>query len=431
MALLSVSYAQSPYGDAPPKPSMMDSLSSGFKQAGQAMAPKPTVNPPSDDPISLQTKTRPDSELFVAVAHLYEESGRLDEAEAQYKKALRESPNDARALLGYARLKDRMGQPQESLKLYQKAVKLYPEDPSVYNNLAVHYARQKQYGEARAALAHAVQLRPNDPKYRNNIATLLVELGRPQDAFTELRAVHSEAAAHYNLGYLLQKKGQAEAAVQEFHTALDIDPSLSQARQWLNRIGAQDRALASGYRPVMPPSLGRPPAVPREEPRLEANVARPLPEGPQYGSLPPGPRPQAPPQYGALPSTPRDVPPQFAGRQAWPSQYAPQDGPPQYASPQAGPRQTGPRQDGPPSTSWPPYDIVADRRMDMVYRLPPPPGSGRPVMGPAAPLPPDSLPQRLPPTGGTMTGAPQRLPPADRSAVGEPILLAPLPPIAR
>ena len=65
------------------------------------------------DPVSLFTTAKPGVELYVAVARLYEENGRLAEAEQQYRKGLQAAPDDLRALLGYARLKDRLGQTDE------------------------------------------------------------------------------------------------------------------------------------------------------------------------------------------------------------------------------------------------------------------------------------------------------------------------------
>ena len=61
---------------------------------------------------------------------------------------------------------------------------------------------------------------PKNPLYRNNIATVLVDQCRFREAFTNLREVHSEAAAYYNLGCLLNKKGNTPAAMQNFALAL-------------------------------------------------------------------------------------------------------------------------------------------------------------------------------------------------------------------
>ena len=233
------------------KPSFGDSISSGVAQTvdkfGQAVTPKPT---PADDPVALAGKGKPGVELYVAVARMYEESGKLAEAENEYKRAFQIAPKDLRVLLGYARLKDHMDEPQEALKYYQKAVEAHSDTASVFNNLAVHYARRGMLRDAIGAMDHAVQLRPKEPRYRNNLATLLVEVDRPREAFNQLRAIYDDAVAHYNLGFLLTKRGDRDGAVREFATALRFNPSLTQARQWLDRLNA------SPVRGPLPPPIG-------------------------------------------------------------------------------------------------------------------------------------------------------------------------------
>ena len=185
-------------------------MGGGDKRTLEATAPKPAASP-SDDPVSLQGKGKPDVKLYVALAHLAEEKGQLAEAQQQYKLGLEESPDDLRALLGYARLKDRLGEPNAAMKFYQWAIKAQPKEAAVYNNLAIHYATQSMYRESLAAFQRAIGLRPKEIRYRNNVATVLVQLNRPQDAFVQLCAVHERATAHYNLGVLMAKKRSAAA----------------------------------------------------------------------------------------------------------------------------------------------------------------------------------------------------------------------------
>ena len=117
--------------------------------------------------------------------------------------------------------------------LYQRAVKAYPRRASVHNNIGLFYARQGRLDEAAAAMTRAVQLDPKNPLYRNNFATVLVDQGKLREAFLQLRDVHSEAAAYYNMGYLLNKKGQTQAAMQHFALALRADPLMVPAQQWI------------------------------------------------------------------------------------------------------------------------------------------------------------------------------------------------------
>ena len=204
-------------------------MGGGDKRTLEATAPKPAASP-SDDPVSLQGKGKPDVKLYVALAHLAEEKGQLAEAQQQYKLGLEESPDDLRALLGYVRLKDRLGEPNAAMKFYQWAIKAQPKEAAVYNNLAIHYATQSMYRESLAAFQRAIGLRPKEIRYRNNVATVLVQLNRPQDAFVQLLAVHERATAHYNLGVLMAKNGQPQPAAEQFSIALQWNPSRPPAR---------------------------------------------------------------------------------------------------------------------------------------------------------------------------------------------------------
>jgi len=227
--------------------SFTESISSSFKQGFRAfsdwVAPK-TSTERIEDPTALATKVEPKTETYVAVARMYEQTGRPAEAESQYRKALQLTPKHLGALLGYAHLKDHQGQFDEAIRVYQRAASEYPRDPTVFNDLGLCYARRGRYHEALGALGQAIRLQPKRLHYRNNVALVLVEMGQIDAAFSQLRVVHSEAVAHYNLGYLLQKKGSAEAAAWHFGAALSKDPSLSQARIWLNRLQESGVQLA-------------------------------------------------------------------------------------------------------------------------------------------------------------------------------------------
>jgi tetratricopeptide (TPR) repeat protein len=224
-------------------------IKQGFDKVGSAFSSKPSASArgstSEDDPVALKGKSKAGPELHVAVAHLYEQAGKPAEAEQQYQAALRQWPNDLPTLLGLARLKDSTGRQDEAIQLYQQAAKLYPRQSSVHNNLGLCYVRQNRLDEAAAAMNAAIQLEPKNPLYRNNIAAILVDQGKEREAFGHLRAVHAPAVAHYNLGYLLNKRGQNQAALQQFSMALQADPSMAVAKRWvdyLNRSTGQVRA---------------------------------------------------------------------------------------------------------------------------------------------------------------------------------------------
>jgi Tfp pilus assembly protein PilF len=267
--------------------SISNDIKSGADKISQAITPKPTVTP-ADDPISLNSKAKPGVELYVAVARLNEEQGHLPEAEAEYKKAYKESSTDLRVLLGYARLKDRLGQREEALKLYKEAVKAHPDDASVYNNLGIHYARCHSLRDSVAAMQKAIQLQPREFKYRNNLATVYVQMGKPQEAFTQLLAVHDEAAAHYNLGFLLVKNNQPQPAAQQFILTLRVNPNLVQARQWLERLNVHPNGMGGPEQAISaqpaPPQFGHEPLVAANYSPLRGQFVQPS-YGPGNGGV--------------------------------------------------------------------------------------------------------------------------------------------------
>ncbi len=188
------------------------------------------------DPTSLSTEAKPSPRLYVAMAKLHEKSDQLDKAEEQYRRALQMDGRYLDALLGLGRLKDRDGQFKEALDTYQRAVKYHPGSAAAWNHLGLCLARQGRLSDAADALQKAVDLEPRQELYRTNLAVIFVESGRTEDALRQLRAVQDEAQAYYNLGYLLQKKGDAAAAARYFNLALQRKPDFEEARQWLESL---------------------------------------------------------------------------------------------------------------------------------------------------------------------------------------------------
>jgi len=232
------------------------SISSGFKKGfdklGQVIMPKSSTAVPwqDDDAISLKNNGKPGPGVNVAWARLSEQKGELDEAEKQYQLALKLKSDYLPALLGYAQLEEQLGHPQEAMKLYQQAAKMHPRQASVHNNAGLCYARQGQLDQAVAAINRAIELEPKNPLYRNNMAMVLVDKGMTREAFAQLREVHNEAEANYNLGFLLNKKGQTQAAFQHFMLALQSDPSMDAAKHWIDYLQKSNPQLRLSGQPA-------------------------------------------------------------------------------------------------------------------------------------------------------------------------------------
>ncbi len=213
---------------------MGDSLSSGFKKALKPFEALTTADPA--DPTRLATPAKPSAELHIAVARNHEDRGRFREAEIQYRKALRTAPNYLDGMLGYGQFLDRRGRLKEAIGLYHRAIKAHPGNARPLNHLGLCLASHGLLDEAVFMIEEAVRLEPKRAVYRNNLAAVLVEKGNNRAAFGHLRATCDEATAYYNLGYLLQKRGDSDAAIRHFAVALDRNPRFEEARTWLQHL---------------------------------------------------------------------------------------------------------------------------------------------------------------------------------------------------
>jgi len=243
--------------------SISSSLQKGWNKLGETINPAKArssriVPPPEDDSISLKTQAKPTIDLYLSFARSYEQTGNLADAEQQYAMALKMQPDHVQALTGYAQLKNRLGKPEEALELYRRAAREHPKLAPVHNNLGLFLASRGRLDEAAAAMSRAVQLDPKNRLYRNNLAAVLLDMGRNSEAFIHLQEAHGEAAAHYNLGFLLNKKKKTQEARQEFALALKADPSMQAARQWLDFLGPAPAESAAAS--ATPPALMTPTA---------------------------------------------------------------------------------------------------------------------------------------------------------------------------
>ncbi|MBI3944875.1 MAG: tetratricopeptide repeat protein [Armatimonadetes bacterium] len=144
----------------------------------------------------------PDHPARVSLGLAYELMGRDQDAEAEYREAVRRRPSDPMALngLGYF-LAQRAVRLEEAVSLLHRALEFVPADGSVLDSLG--WALY-QSGDIRAALA------------------LLQEAARQVPSSGEIR---------YHLGLALARAGARDRALVELGKAAMLEPDLPGARQ--------------------------------------------------------------------------------------------------------------------------------------------------------------------------------------------------------
>ena len=181
-----------------------------------------------------------------------QEQGRLEEAAASYRRAVELKPDYASAYnyLGMA-LKD-LSRLDEAVACYRRAVELKPDFVEACNNLAAVLQDQGQLAEAIACYRRVLQYKPDDPIACNNLGAVLHRQGQSAEAAAccrralELKPDFVEA--HYNLGDALRAQGKLDEAVVCYRRALELKPDMVEAHNNLGNAlmaaGKLDEAIA-------------------------------------------------------------------------------------------------------------------------------------------------------------------------------------------
>ena len=101
-----------------------------------------------------------------------------------------------------------MGRLYEAIAQYRVALKLDPGYAAAHNNLAAAYAKQGRIDEAVDEMHAALQLEAANADY------------------------------HYNFAVLVSQQGDVEQARQHLETALSLNPQFESARQALRLLGS-------------------------------------------------------------------------------------------------------------------------------------------------------------------------------------------------
>ena len=122
-----------------------------------------------------------------AVADLYLDAGRLDEAIAEYETSLRLNRESAPTQYNLGFALSARGRRDEAIAAFQEALRIDPDYAQAHNNLG---ALLQLRGQAEAALEHfrrAVALRPDNIDARGNFGQLLSIQGRVAEAADQFR----------------------------------------------------------------------------------------------------------------------------------------------------------------------------------------------------------------------------------------------------
>ena len=130
------------------------------------------------------------------------------------------------------------GRLNEAIASYREAIKINPGFEDAHANLGQALLEEGRSGESLTEVAIVAGMKPDDEEAQYNLGTALAGDGRFEDAIVAFRAAlrlkPDYAKAHANLGSALASLGQLDEAIAEFTKALRIDPGLEGLRDNLD-----------------------------------------------------------------------------------------------------------------------------------------------------------------------------------------------------
>jgi tetratricopeptide (TPR) repeat protein len=170
-------------------------------------------------------------------------NGNMDDAIAQFRKALQLSSGDANALFRMGQLLEREGDAQEAFEQFDAALKTdanHSRNGAVYADLGRALARMGKLDEALESYSKALAATPDDPQANAGLGAALLEKGRLDESIERCRKAldidEDNAAAHNTLGVALARNGNLADASLHLQRAVELEPNSFEAQFDLGRV---------------------------------------------------------------------------------------------------------------------------------------------------------------------------------------------------
>ena len=170
---------------------------------------------------------------LVAAGLEHHRAGRLEQAEAMYRQALQQQPDqpDALGLLGVIALQ--AGRPDAAVELLRRAAQIAPNF-AVFNNLGEALRHAGRLKEAIDAYNRSIALNPHHPDAYSNLALAASRIGNIDAAVSALerlvKFLPERADFHDRLGSALLQQGDTIGAIGAFRKAISLAPNFAQPR---------------------------------------------------------------------------------------------------------------------------------------------------------------------------------------------------------
>lgn len=140
---------------------------------------------------------------------------------------------DAYSFLRAGMANERSGNYVDAVKSYLKGLEAEPENVELLNSMGFALFQQGNSEEALAPLEKALEIDPKHYKAHNNMALVSIDLGELELAeihYRESLAIEPQATIYNDLGYVLERQGMVDEAIEAYRGALKVDPESATSR---------------------------------------------------------------------------------------------------------------------------------------------------------------------------------------------------------
>lgn len=169
----------------------------------------------------------------LSLARLSERHGQQGAAERIYQQVLAEDSDNAQALHRMGVIAAREDRLDDAMDLFNRAKLADPNNAALMADLGYAYYLKDELDQAEVELRASLEIDSQLGAAHNNLGLVLAQKGKWDESLREFRLAVEDGEAYANLAFMQSQMGELKLAEQNFHKALDLDPSLRNAAEGL------------------------------------------------------------------------------------------------------------------------------------------------------------------------------------------------------